>query len=78
MLIPTMKPTDFPKSEKPAEKLENEVIPAPAKVEEKIDFSNVEIEPLFADYVDFDTLAGLPCARWSMPGWWYLENWSAT
>lgn len=57
-----MKPTDLPKSEKPAEKLENEVIPAPAKVEEKIDFSNVEIEPLFADYVDFDTLAGLPCA----------------
>ena len=52
-----MKPTDLPKSEKPAEKLENEVIPAPAKVEEKIDFSNVEIEPLFADYVDFDTFS---------------------
>ena len=57
ILFPTMKPTDLPKSEKPAEKLENEVIPAPAKVEEKIDFSNVEIEPLFADYVDFDTFS---------------------
>ena len=52
-----MKPTDLPKSEKPAEKLENEVIPAPAKVEGNIDFSNVEIEPLFADYVDFDTFS---------------------
>ena len=57
ILFPTMKPTDLPKSEKPAEKLENEVIPAPPKVEEKIDFSNVEIEPLFADYVDFDTFS---------------------
>ena len=26
-------------------------------VEEKIDFSKVEIEPLFADFVDFDTFA---------------------
>ena len=57
LLFPTMKPTDLPKSEKPAEKLENEGIPAPAKVEEKIDFSNVEIEPLFTDYVDFDTFS---------------------
>ena len=57
ILFPTMKPTDLPKSEKPAEKLENEVIPAPAKVEGKIDFSNVEIEPLFTDYVDFDTFS---------------------
>ena len=52
-----MKPTDLPKSEKPAEKLENYVISAPAEVEEKIDFSNVEIEPLFADFVDFDTFS---------------------
>ena len=41
-----MKPLDTDKKpEKPA---------APA-AEEKIDFSKVEIEPLFADYVDFDT-----------------------
>ena len=57
LLFPTMKPTDLPKSEKPAEKLENEGVSTPAKVEEKIDFSNVEIEPLFADFVDFDTFS---------------------
>ena len=27
------------------------------KIEEKIDFSKVEIEPLFADFVDFETLS---------------------
>ena len=57
ILFPTMKPTDLPKTEKPAEKLENSEVSAPAKVEEEIDFSNVEIEPLFADYVDFDTFS---------------------
>ena len=57
ILFPTMKPTDIPKAEKPAEKLKNEEVSAPAKVEEKIDFSNVEIEPLFKDFVDFDTFA---------------------
>ncbi len=57
LLFPTMKPTDLPKSEKPAEKSEIQEVSAPAKVEEKIDFSNVEIEPLFADYVDFDTFS---------------------
>ena len=57
ILFPTMKPTDLPKAEKPAEKLENQEVSAPAKVEEKIDFSNVEIEPLFADFVDFDTFS---------------------
>ena len=31
--------------------------PAAPAVEEKIDFSNVEIEPLFADFVDFDTFS---------------------
>ena len=57
LLFPTMKPTDLPKAEKPAEKPENSEVSAPAKVEEKIDFSNVEIEPLFADFVDFDTFS---------------------
>ena len=48
ILFPTMKPIDTDKKpEKPA---------APA-AEEKIDFSKVEIEPLFADYVDFDTFS---------------------
>ena len=50
ILFPTMKPLDAPKkAEKPAEA-------APA-VEEKIDFSHVEIEPLFKDQVDFDTFS---------------------
>ena len=29
----------------------------PAPVEEKLDFSNVEIEPLFQDFVDFETFS---------------------
>ena len=57
LLFPTMKPTDMPKAEKAEEKLENSEVSVPAKVEGKIDFSNVEIEPLFADFVDFDTFS---------------------
>ena len=50
ILFPTMKPLDSDKKvEKPAGS-------APA-AEEKIDFSNVQIEPLFADQVDFDTFS---------------------
>ena len=51
ILFPTMKPME---DEKKPEK------PAPAKIEkpaEKIDFSKVEIEPLFQDMVDFDTFS---------------------
>ncbi len=56
LLFPTMKPTDLPKAEKAEEK--PEAAPAASPVsEEKIDFSKVEIEPLFADFVDFDTFA---------------------
>ena len=52
ILFPTMKPMDMPKSEK------KEEVAAPAvKKEEVIDFSKVEVEPLFADYVDFETFA---------------------
>ena len=57
ILFPTMKPLD---SDKKVEKR----VEAPAEaahvapvVEEKIDFSNVQIEPLFKDFVDFDTFA---------------------
>ncbi len=56
LLFPTMKPTDMPKAEKAEEK--PEAAPAASPVsEEKIDFSKVEIEPLFQDFVDFDTFA---------------------
>ena len=56
LLFPTMKPTDQngssaakeePKAAAPVEKAEPE----------KIDFSNVEIEPLFQDTVDFETFS---------------------
>ena len=48
--IPTMKPEGVKKEEKAA--------PAPAAVvSEKIDFSKVEVEPLFADMVDFETFS---------------------
>ena len=56
LLFPTMKPTDLPKAEKGEEKAETAPVAAPA-VEEKIDFSNVEVEPLFQDFVDFETFA---------------------
>ena len=51
--IPTMKPLDMPK--KDAAKAET--APAEVKNEEVIDFSKVEIEPLFKDMVDFDTFS---------------------
>ena len=51
--FPTMKPLDSDKkSEKPAE-----TAPVAPVVEEKIDFSKVEIEPLFTDFVDFGTFS---------------------
>ena len=49
ILFPTMKPLD-------SEKKKAKVEAAPA-AEEKIDFSKVEIEPLFADFVDFETFS---------------------
>ena len=54
ILFPTMKPLDSDKKPETAEDKPAEAAPA---VEEKIDFSNVEIEPLFADFVDFDTFS---------------------
>ena len=52
-----MKPTDMPKSDKNNEAPAVEAAPAAPVVEEKIDFSKVEIEPLFADFVDFETFS---------------------
>ena len=53
ILFPTMKPLDTDK--KPAKPAET--APTAPAVEEKIDFSNVQIEPLFTDLVDFDTFS---------------------
>ena len=52
ILFPTMKPLDTDK------KVEKAIsAPAAAPVQEKIDFSNVKIEPIFKDMVDFDTFS---------------------
>ena len=57
LLFPTMKPLDSDK--KASKEVSAPAVAAQAApvVEEKIDFSNVEIEPLFKDFVDFDTFA---------------------
>ena len=57
ILFPTMKPLDSDK--KVSKEVSAPVAAAQAapEVPEKIDFSNVEIEPLFQDFVDFDTFS---------------------
>ena len=63
LLFPTMKQADGQKSEKAEEDAKKGIIGgAETQVEievkdEPIDFSNVQIEPLFADFVDFDTFS---------------------
>ena len=57
ILFPTMKPLDKDKTEKTETKAEEKSVEAAPIVEEKIDFSNVQIEPLFKDFVDFDTFS---------------------
>ncbi len=57
ILFPTMKPLDSDKKASKEVSAPAEAAQATPVVEEKIDFSNVEIEPLFKDYVDFDTFA---------------------
>ena len=54
LLFPTMKPLDEPKSKKAAKK---EAKAEVETTEEVIDFSNVVIEPLFEDSVDFETFS---------------------
>ena len=68
-MLPTMKPIGENKSENAGEngtsdEADETAVPAFAAIEgapiispEKPDFSKVEIEPLFADYVDFDTFS---------------------
>ena len=54
LLFPTMKSLD---SDKKASKTSEAAPAAAEKVAEKIDFSNVKIEPLFEEEVDFDTFS---------------------
>ncbi len=51
LLFPTMKSLDSKKSDKPVVKTSEAAAP------EVIDFSKVVVEPMFADYVDFETFS---------------------
>ena len=57
LLFPTMKPLDSDKKVEKRVETPAEAAQAAPVVEEKIDFSNVQIEPLFQDQVDFDTFS---------------------
>ena len=57
ILFPTMKPLDADKKVSKEVSAPAEAAQAAPVVEEKIDFSNVQIELLFQDQVDFDTFS---------------------
>ena len=57
LLFPTMKPLDSDKKASKEVSAPAEATQTAPVVEEKIDFSNVQIEPLFEDQVDFDTFS---------------------
>ena len=57
ILFPTMKPLDMVKKETGAGAQAAEAPKAEEKPAEKIDFSNVKIEPLFEEMVDFETFS---------------------
>lgn len=57
LLFPTMKPLDSDKKVSKEVSAPAAAAQAAPEVPEKIDFSNVQIEPLFQDQVDFDTFS---------------------
>ena len=57
LLFPTMKPLDSDKKGSKEVSAPAAAAQAAPVVEEKIDFSNVQIEPLFQNQVDFDTFS---------------------
>ena len=57
LLFPTMKPLDAVKKENAADGEAQQAPKTEEKPAEKIDFSNVKIEPLFEEYVDFETFS---------------------
>ena len=57
LLFPTMKSQGAAKNEANNAAQSGAAAPAEAKVAEKVDFSNVKIEPIFEEMVDFDTFA---------------------
>ena len=61
-VFPTMKPLDMPKAPKlplgeAMEQLQGAVAQQLEKMAPAFDFSKVKVEPLFADFVDFDTFS---------------------
>ena len=57
LLFPTMKSQGAAKNEANNAAQSGAAAPAETKVAEKVDFSNVKIEPIFKEMVDFDTFA---------------------
>ena len=57
LIFPTMKPLDSDKKVSKEVSAPAEPAQAAPEAPDKIDFSNVEIEPLFKDFVDFDTFS---------------------
>ena len=57
LLFPTMKPLDSDKKVEKRVEAPVEAAQTAPETQEKIDFSNVQIEPLFQDQVDFDTFS---------------------
>ena len=57
LLFPTMKSQGAAKNEANNAAQSGAAAPVEAKVAEKVDFSNVKIEPIFKEMVDFDTFA---------------------
>ena len=57
LLFPTMKPLDTDKKASQEESAPAEAAQEATAAPEKIDFSNVQIEPLFQDQVDFETFS---------------------
>lgn len=57
LLFPTMKPLDNKNDSQKKEEEPAAAAPAAEQKVEEIDFSQVEVEPLFADFVDFETFA---------------------
>ena len=57
VIFPTMKSQGAAKNEANNAVQSGAAAPAEAKVVEKVDFSNVKIEPIFEEMVDFDTFS---------------------
>ena len=69
LLFPTMKPLD---TDRKVIKQASEPVKIEDAVAEPVDFSKVEIEPLFKDYVDFETFSKSDYRALRLEGPWHL------